>query len=245
MAQVAGWATDVTALKIGAAYQNLPELRGFWGFGSINESGNALDLSGQGRTLTNNGSVPRAILPSGLPYCTFNGSSQYWSRADEAGLDITGALTVGGWIYPGALGTVNQEGVIGKHLETGNQRSYALFLNNGTGNAKFQISVNGGFGAGNASEVNSDALQINTWTFLVGRFTPATEVACFTNNVKTINAGGVVASCFNCTAAFEIGRRNLAATFFNGRSALCFLCAAALPDDLIYQLYEMGKSLFG
>lgn len=222
----------------------LPELRALWPFSSVNESGNVYDISGQGRILTNNGTATRSLYNFIVPYMSFNGSSQYLSRADEAGLDITGNLTMGGWFYFNALGTANQEGLLGKHNTTGSQRSYAFYLNTSNG-IVFQVSVNGGFGAGNANTIDSAALQTGKWYFVVARFTPSTELALFVNNVKTTNTTSVVASIFNSTAAFEIMRRNVALTYTNGLASLCFVTASALSDVLISELYNSTRGLFG
>src|SRR4030042_5924133 len=77
----------------------LSGLRGYWPMSSVNENGNSYDLSGQGRVLTNNNTVPFGIYDL-LPYADFTpGSSEYFSRPDEAGLVISGALTIGCWAW--------------------------------------------------------------------------------------------------------------------------------------------------
>lgn len=234
------WAYDATALKIAAALQLLPELRGLWAFSSVNESGNIIDLSGQGRTLTNNGTATRAILPSGLPYAIYNGSTQYFSRADEAGLDITGALTIGGWFYAAALADV---GLIGKFAFTaGNYKSYLLRILDATGAIRFTVSADG-----SASVAINTATGIATgsWHFIAGRFTPSTEIAVFVDGVKTVNTTSIPASLYNSNQPLQIGAYDAGTKLFTGRSAPCFLSAAAIPDDLLYAHYAMARPLLG
>ena len=80
-------------------------------------------------------------------------------------------------------------------------------------------------------------LGTGVWRFIVGRFTPSTEVALFVDGEKTINTTAVPASIFNSTQAFEIGR--FAAnnsTVFNGKTRDIFICAAALSDELIAEV---------
>lgn len=60
--------------------QNLPMLRGLWGFGSVDENGALIDQSGQGRLLSNNNTVPFGIEVL-APYADFaSASSHFFDR---------------------------------------------------------------------------------------------------------------------------------------------------------------------
>lgn len=217
----------------------LPELRGFWPFSSINENGAALDLSGQARTLTNNGAAPRAT--AGLvPYVSFNGTTQWYSRADEAGLDITGALTIGQWIYFNNAAGASIEWGINKTGASGNF-GYGVRRLATSGLPDFYISSTG---SNFPSAVGTDALAAGTWYFLAGRFSPSTEIALFVNQDKFVNTTGIPAAIFNSSAALAFGGSNRAAGLA-GRGTLGFVCAAALPDAMIYNLFEQTRSAFG
>jgi hypothetical protein len=224
-----------------STYLSLFVLRGFWPLSSLNESNNPFDLSGQGRTLTSN-SVVYGL--NGLaPVAVLNGSTRYLSRASEAGLNITGNLTMGLWFNPSALGTAALEGLMGKHNSTGNQRSYIIYLNASSG-LTFQVSSDGT--AGGAVGVNTaGAMTPGSWYFIAARFTASTEVALWLNTEKNVNTTAIIASIFSSTAQFEIGRRNVAATFSAGSVAFPFLCASALPDAVIENLYEQTRPIFG
>lgn len=214
-----------------------PELRAFWAFSSINEAGAAIDLSGQGRTLTNNGGAGRSATASGVPYAGFNGSSQYFSRADEAGLDITGGLTIGGWFYPGTL-DASVRGLIVKWTAAGDQRSYQLYYNNAA--TSFGVSSDGS--AGTIATANGTAMAVGTWNFVMGRFFPSTNVAVIVNDVLTANETSIPASIHSSSAPFEIGRQ---AAYFGGFAALCFVCASTLPLAIMHYYFRITRGLFG
>jgi hypothetical protein len=222
--------------------QGFPMLRALWALSSVNESGNVFDISGQGRTLTNNNSAPFGMGNNIVPRVAFNGSNQFLSRADEAGLDITGALTIGGWFQFNALGTAMS--CAGKWLTTGDQRSY-LLQKGPANNPEFFVSGDGAASVG----VGVYGVGINTsdFVFMAARFTPSTEIAVWGNNQKNVVTTGVPASLFNGTAGFNIGANNNgAAQLLNGRAALaCFLCAATIPDSLIKRFYTISRTLFG
>lgn len=236
--QVANLAVAENGFTMGdviGTLQMFPELRGFWPLSSVNESGNLLDLSGQGRTLTNGGTTPRALLNNIVPYATLNGASQYFSRADEAGLDITGNLTLGAWFYINTTGT-----------------RVLMSKENGAGNRSFQLyttttKLNGWVstdGTATALETTTGDYAAATWQLVAMRFTPSTEIAVFKNLVKETNTVGIPATIFNGNGSFYIGR-NSGGSYLPGRVALPFLCAGLVPDSLLARFYEVSRGFFG
>lgn len=216
----------------------LAELRAFWPFSSVNESGNVLDLSGQARTLTNNGTTGRFVWVDLVPYASLNGTTQYFSRADEAGISITGALTLGGWFMFDREDT--NEGVFNQLGAAGN-RAYGLQKLLAGNVVRMAVS-----GDGTALvDAETAAVSNGTWYHIVGRYTPSTEVAIFINGVKSVETVSVPAALFNSTAALETGRLASAAEYMDGRCALCFLCASALADARIQRLFKLGRLFFG
>ena len=219
----------------------LPELRAFWPMSSVNESGNALDLSGQARTLTNNATTLRVIYEGFVNYFNFNGSTQYLSRADEAGLDITGALTLGGWFWTDSI--TFSKSLLSKDNVSAGTRSYLLYDNGGSSELGFLVSGDGT--AGIFVLTPTGKLTSGQWHFCLGRYTPSTEIAVFIDNQKTTNVTSIPASLFNGATNFTIGTRSDAgASFLNGRATLCFLCADDLPDVLIQSLFAQTRSFF-
>lgn len=211
-------------------------LRGFWPFSSTDNSGAVYDLSGQGRVLTNTNAAV-GVLANGLPYGIFNGTTSQLSRADEAGLDITGALTFGGWFY---LNDLNTRAIISKAAAAPNF-GFQMAVITGTNKLRAQVSGNGTA----ITEFDSTAtLAPATWQFLAARFTPSTEMASFVNASKTTYTTAIPAAIANTTASFIIGA-NGAGSFLNGFSALNFLCAYNLSDATLARLYRHTRGLFG
>lgn len=219
----------------------LPQLRGLWLLGSANESGNAYDSSGQGRTLTNVSSLAYGVYNNLIPYAIHDGAADYLRRADEAGLDITGALTFGAWVRSNNLpgGT---ETAIGKWNATGNQRAYRLVVNS-SGNVVALVSSNG---TAQTFVTDTNNYAAAAWLHVVARFTPSTELAIFVNGVKTVNTTSIPASLFNSSSDFTVGANGAGGEVLDGDTALPFLCAAALSDTWIqYILWHGQRALFG
>lgn len=218
-----------------------PGLRAFWPFSSRNESFQAIDGAGQGRTLALGGTVFYGTHNNILPYVNFTGGgASYLYRADEAGLDITTDLTVGAWVRYAALGST---GVIAKH-DGATAAGSAYLLDYGVTAANrpgFQVAS----GASFYPVSGSAALATGTWHFLSGRYTPSTEVALFVNNTKFTFTTAIPASLNNSGAQFEVGGINGAFFLHNGDIAIPFLCAASLPDVLINRYFNISRTLFG
>lgn len=227
-----------------------PGLVGFWPFSSVNPAnGNAFDYAGQSRTLTYNGN-PQYSLNGLLPYLAFDGTGDYLSRADEAGLDITGAeafyatalrgLTMGGWFYPTNLSAINT--LMSKYSATGEQRSYRLLINtNSTVTA--QVSSLGS-AASTISQTTTGTVTLNAWNCLYMRYVPGSELSVFINNTEEVNTTSIPASIYVGTSTFQISGYETTTQLFFGRVALPFLAANALPDNNLTALYRMALPLF-
>jgi len=220
--------------NIMSTMEMLPELRGLWPFSSINENGNAIDMSGQGRTMTNVGAANRGV--AGLvPYASLNGTTQYFSRASEAGLSIASWLTFGGWIAP-------SNNVAGGLLSKGAGASTG-FWSYRTATAVIVFGIGDG-AASFAQVVSTNTAPAAAWNFFACRYTPSTELTVFLNGVKTTNAAGIYASIPANANALELGRV-FGGSPFAGSNSLYFLCAAALSDAVINNLYQQSRAAFG
>jgi len=237
------WKTACSAMRM------LPALRGFWPMSSFNENGDAYDLSGQGRTLTYNGN-PTYNYSSLIHYIDLDGTGDYLSRTDEAGLDILGTesyvagaaqgLTLGGWFYFNNMAAAS-EYCIAKYDTFGvAQRAYGL-LRIATGEARLSISNNG---AALVTVTSVDILSPTAWYFLVGRFDPSAEMKVWINGNAWTNVAAIPASIFNSTADLTIGARTGGYELMTGRASLCFLCAAALSDSIISALFHQTRAIF-
>lgn len=225
-------------------YLALPGLRGFWPMSSFNENGNAYDMSEQNRTLTYNGN-PTYNYDNVVPYIDLDGTGDYLSRADEAGLDILGTetyvaaavrgLSWGGWLYPEETGTL--EHILTKWGAPG-QRAYRISLE-----ANNTFTANISDDGTNYDTATSAVVAMNTWYFVVGRFDPSTEIDIFVNEVEVVQATAR-ASIFNSNTSFEIGSRAAGSGPFQGWASLCFLCATYLSDAIISSLFQQTRAAF-
>jgi hypothetical protein len=234
---VLGWAQEANAMKAIAQYLALPGLRAFWPGGVRNESQWVVDISGQGRILANVG-VSMPILSSGLPVMGFNGSTSRLYRADEAGLDITDALTMGGWFVTSTPGSYFLMGRgDGSTLAGTAYRVSWLASSSNTqiipADLSGLISLNNGIAPG------------TSWNFIAMRFTPSSELALFANGVFTRQSAGIPATLNNTSSEFRVGMNSSNGQPFLGCAALLFLCATALSDATLLDLYQSTRGLFG
>jgi len=245
-------------------FQQLPGLRGFWPMSACTAgAANAIDQSGHAHHLTRAGNpiygLDLITDRSLAAYLRFDGTGDYLSRADEANLDITGTesyfasqastsgaargLTLGGWFRP-ELDTAN-ELLISKWGVAG-QRSYNLRVAGAVAGdpVTFYICDDGT----NTDRVDSTTgYTVDTWQFMAGRFNDGDtgmELAVWLNDEQT-TAATARASIFNSTAPFNISGSNNGSALYTGRASLCFLCAAALPDVVLWTLYQQTRALFG
>ena len=228
----------------------LPQLRGAWLFSSVNASGNLIDTSGHGKTLTNVSTVAFDV-DEYLPYGILNGSSQYFTRADEAHFDITGALTLISIAYFDNTASA-LEIIAGKLTAQSNQRSYALARTSG---GKIQGRISGD-GTTEITISSTVTIASGDLVFCALRYTPSTALDVYTGFQggvgggleKATNITSIPASLKNSSADFSLGVRNVSAgtkvAFLTGRVSITMLCAAALSDDTINQVYTQLRQLY-
>lgn len=232
-----------------SAHLGLPGLRGFWPGSGILSSGNLVDASGQGRTLTYNGN-PTIGLDNIMPYLDLDGTGDFWSRADEADLDIVGTeayiasalrgLTIGAWVnFDNTAAAV--EVIAGKDDNSAGV-SYSI-QRDAAGNAIFRVSNTGSSGA-IKSVSSAGTLSASKWYHVVGRFVPSESVDVFVDGVLATNTASVYASLFNSASAFVIGAYSGGTQLMAGKVCLSFLCAAALPDRFIKWVNLETRAMF-
>jgi len=229
-------------------YMALTGLRGFWSMSTVGSAGNVPDSAVQGRTLTYNGD-PVFGYTGLAPWIYFDGTGDYLSRADEAGLDTLGTetyihasyrgMTVGGWFRFDDGTPAGVEYAMSKRAAAGNI-SWQL-AHNVAGTVNFLIS-----GDCTATVAATSTGTTGTgWVFIAGRFDPSTEVAVFLNSEKVTNVAAIPASVCNSTADFNISGYNNGTALMTGYASLCFLSAAMLSDGIIYSLYHQSRAMFG
>lgn len=222
-------------------------LRGFWPMSAFSAIGDAFDQSGNGRTLTYNGN-PTYNYDGLVPYIDLDGTGDFLSRADEAGFDIIGTetyvasavrgLTLGGWFWTDSI-AAGIKGLITKH-DGATIAGSAYEINISTATPTCVVHAAASHGASSSITVTT-----GTWNFILGRYTPSTEVAIFVNGTKDTNVAGIPASINNSAAPFNIGAFNSTTLLLDGRASLCFLCAAALSDTIIDAAFQATRAAFG
>lgn len=227
---------------LASALVTLPEVRGVWVPSSVNESGNVFDLSEQGRTLTNTGTVTRGVYNGVVPYAELNGSSQYFTRASEAGLTVTaGGLTVLTWMWADAL--TASMCACAKGDSTATNRNYDLYLRGDLANDPLEASVANGSTVLTAS---ATSLVTASTFFMAGvRWTPGVSVdLLFNGTVAASNTTSIPETINSSTAAFQVGARN-AANHWDGRWFMTVLCASALSNKAVTNIYSLAARVLG
>lgn len=220
-------------------YFGIHRLRAYWPMSSTSETPTVLDLSGQGRTLSFNGTVNISVYGDFIPYMDFNGTTGFLNRADEAGLDITGTLTLGGWFWADSGAAIGA--LIAKWSNAAANQSYALRY---TGSNTVQVLI--GDGAASKTLTSTVAFANDAWHFVVGRFSPSAELAIFVDGTWTKNTSSVPAALVNSNQQLEIGRLNVTnGQYLDGRAGKCFISAAALSDTFVNYLYSRDRVLYG
>jgi len=232
-------------------HQALPGLRGFWPTSSFDDAGDMYDLGGQGRTLTLNGD-PLYGIDGLAPLILLDGVGDYFSRADEAGLDITGTesyigatrrgLTLGGWYKFSNVAGATEYMLSKWDSSVADQRSYRL-NRNVAGAIGFGVSSLGTL-ASVTSVTTTSSPAADEWFFGAGRFDNTNnEIEVWYNSESATAAYGN--TIFSGTADFNMGARHNGNDLMTGRLSLQFLCAAALPDAVVGQLFQQTRAMFG
>lgn len=223
---------DVLTTSQKDVFVRLPGLERYFPCGIRNAGGQLVDHGAPAGLLNEVGVCPTGY--DGNPFVHLGNGINYFNgggagiTGTETYIDATiNGLTVGCWLSIDGFGAGNS-GVVSKD-GAATDRGYSLFFTN-AGVPGFAVSGNG------SSTVSASgvAVSLGSWAFLCGRFTPSAEVAIFTNAVKNTTVVAVPASINVSTQQFEIGRFfNADSTIAHARVRDVFLCAAALPDELI------------
>jgi len=218
---------------------------------SLDSNGDVYDLSEQDRTLNYNGG---SYAYTGLvPLLSLGGGAgAYLNRLDEAGLDILGTeawiadkgLTIGGWFNFDRL--TAQEFLIGKASTVAATSSYWLSFRGDVANDPVRFNISDG------AALDTVDVQItpstSSWTFVVGRYDPSTEIKVFAAQgtlESNTNAVGIPAALNNSGVDFTVGADSTGANRLQGDVSACFLCACRLSDTLISSIWHHTRALYG
>ena len=162
-------------------------------------------------------------------------SSQNLSVPDTTSLDITGQLTLACWAKSSGS-YANNRGIVSKYIETGNQRSYVLYIT-ASGFVGFALSTNGTFQA--ANQITGSSAIGTDWAHVAGVVTPSSRQEIFVNAASgAVKTSSVLASIHSGTAPLQIGQQfsNVVDNSFDGLIAEVGIWNAALTAAEIASL---------
>jgi len=239
---------------IASLLRSLPGLRGAWIANSFDENGDLYDLSGQGRTLSYNGN-PLYHQGGLVPRIQFDGTGDYLSRADEAGLDILGTeayvapairgLTCGGWFRFDRL--TNNEKLISKMGALAADQAYQLEFRGDVANDPVRFQVGDG-AAVDTVALNSVVDTTSKWYFCAGRFDPSTEIKVWAGSTtleSNTNVAGIPAALANSGSSLAVGGSPAGTSLLDGAMSCCFLCAAYISDAQVAAIWHHTRALYG
>ncbi len=228
---------DVLTASQKDIFIRLPGLEEYWPCGIRTSAGQLAEHGGGGSSLTMFGTVPTGF--DGDSYAHLGNGVNYFNQGSVAG--ITGGetyidaairgLTVGGWFMVDTQPSGSSDTLISRD-GTAPQRGYQLSW------TTVNLPRFGASGTGAAIIfATGPTATTGVWHFIVGRFTPSTEIAIFVDGDKTVNVTAIPATVNVSTAAFQVGRRALDdSSIIHAKARDVFVCAAALEDDIIAAL---------
>lgn len=203
-----------------------PNVRGIVSSSSLNEnlisywkldetSGNRVDATGTGNTLTDNATVtsnPGIISNAGQFTAA---SSEYLSHADNASLSTGTSYTICAWVYLDAKSGTTRP-IVSKFLTTGNQREYYLEYSNTADRFRWFYSLDGTSTTSITAD-NFGSPSTATFYFIVIWYDDPTNTCGIQVNDGTANTISNATTNFEGTGAFEIGAISGLSLFWNGR----------------------------
>jgi hypothetical protein len=183
----------------------LNNLVAYWPMNEASGANDALDLHANGLTLTQTASPGSATGPVYAGARTFDGSTQYFSRASEASLQFGDSdFTVAAWIYnlqtPAA-----QKFCVSKYAQTGNQREWALWYAP-IDRFRFYVSPDGISTASNVVANQFGAVGIGSWNLVVAYHDAANNTIGISVNAGSIDSLAHSTGVYSGSAEFVIGR---------------------------------------
>jgi hypothetical protein len=164
---------------------------------------NLSDHTGHGNTLTNHGATLSSSVPTGLAgsvhSAELDSTGDYLEAQDSPSLDITGSLTIEGWVY--ITGTNGDRYLVSK--DDGNL-SYQAYIQSDQ-SITLNVSATGAHNPGNGFGYSvSNIVPFNTWTFLTFVYTPSTVAIYVNGGSVSVSQSSVPNSIYAGTAPLMI-----------------------------------------
>lgn len=166
-------------------------------------------------------------------------NSEALTRADNASLSITGALTISCWIKLESF-TGGTQDLINKWANSAGLESFRFLVAN---DGSFSLTVSGSGSDEFVATSAASQVSVGVWTFLTAVYRPSTEIEVYINGVsKGNNTTSIPASIFDSTSAFRISNIDNAGYFnwFDGLvQDVIIWGGAALTDAQVLTLYNL------
>jgi hypothetical protein len=227
-------------------FQSLPLLRAFWPMTSIDGGGDVVDLSGQGRTLSLNNVFYGTAFGLYMPALTWSVTNGELSRSDETGLNwngfsdlVNGGITIMAWVHPSWTGSSGRAPIVSKG-DGGTAVEYNLRVHRGTYLPRLEI--------GSDSFEGSNPIDETTWNFVAATYDETDD--SYTMRVNGLHEAGTSGSPSPSatTDDFYVGRYDHAANgdeYWRGGITLVALSMGAVSEDILHNVYEATRPLFG
>jgi len=221
---------------------------GIGGWWKLNEtSGNAADSSGQGSTLTANGTITyRNSSPMDFG-TTFDGSTKYFSCTDAScgGTSKTdvgsGDFSAGAWVK---FTSTARESFIGKGTAADYSWNMETTSYNGCGTGVAGVVLSTAVGGAYANVCATSVINDNQWHYVTFTWTVSgTSLKIYVDGQlegTTTSTSGTFNS--NTAGNFAVGRGGDTTLYFTGSVDEPFVQHTALTADNIEQLYKLGVS---
>lgn len=220
--------------------------QGYWTFDE--SSGNAVDSTANGNTLTNTGSTAFVAAKINNGADLESTSSQYFSIADasQTGLDFSDVFSFAGWVNFESLPTNgNTKTFISKRRASGNNRSYDFYMYNNAGTYQFGLlwQTDGITIGGNIFQNFASTPTTSTWYHIAVTKT-GTTVTFYLNGVQNGDiASGSNGTVYNGTAPFEVSIYGDDLDYFDGIFDEWGVWNTQLSYGGILDLYNAGTGI--
>ena len=199
------------------------------------------DISGNG----NNGTLVNGTgFTSGTPsYFSLDGADDWIGWGDIG--DTYGSFTALQWVFLDTL--TGTRSMISKWNDSGDQRSWMMVKQDGTGLLQAFYDRSGNFTNVRSISASGAALEISTW-YLVAMTYDDSNGNCelFRNNVSqgtaTFTSSG---NLFNSSSPLQTGDQPDASRFFDGRLGQFALYKSVLSTPDLTQFFNATKTIYG
>ena len=228
-------------------FENLVGLRGYWPMGIINTIGEVRDIifgvemtqAGSPKVSQDQALGVSCMIFDGLTDNQNSGNSLYDILGTET--DILAAdrgLTLGGWFKTDALD--GQQNLVSKWDAAGSARAYRVWIH-ADGTVRMSISA-----AGTSGETvqSGNVITTNKWYFMVGRFRPGVAIDIFVSDGGPWSDTTTITALHDPAINLHIGSSSVPGNYLDGNASNVFICAAAVADVAIENLYKATKNMY-